>query len=143
MLDMPMLDPMGALITELRGDLDLAALVSARVRGGEPAPGDALDPGHYQAFVVITGAVGPDPRVPITRGSLGVRCYGSTHQNAAAVWGAVVKALHAVGPRVKASGLGIYRTALLPDAAQSKDPDTGQPYVEGTISIIATAQAVT
>lgn len=142
MLDAPMLDPVGALVSELRADVDLDLLTDGRVSAGEAKEGYALGPGRYQAFVVITGAVGPHPSAPISTGTLGVRCYGSTYQNAGAVWGAVVKALHKVGPRVKVSGLGIYRTALLPDAAQSKDPDTGQPYIDGTISIIATAQAL-
>lgn len=142
MLDDPLMDPMGALITELRADGDLASLVGTRVRGGELAPGDAAGAGHYQAFVLLTGAPAPMARVPVSRSNYGVRCYGATYQNATAVWGAVVKALHYVGPRVKNSGLGIYITRLDETAEPAKDPDTGQPYIEGTIRIIATAQAI-
>lgn len=143
MLSASLMDPMGALITELRADSGVSALVGARVRGGEPAPGDARDPGQYQAFVVLIGPPAPNSRVPISRSSITVRCYGSTFQNATAVWGAVVKALHAVGPRLKGNGLGIYRSAFLEEADTLKDPDTEQPYVEGTIEVTATAQAVT
>lgn len=144
MLDDPQLDPMGSLIVEWRSDADVAALVGVRVRGFEPAAGDAKGPGEYQAFIVVSALdVPPHPTVPITFAQYGVRCYGATPQAAWAVWAAVVKATHAVGPRVKASGLGIYRSAVASGGEQSKDPDTGQPYVVGTISLIATAQAVT
>lgn len=154
MLDDPLMDPTGPLVSELRADLDLASLVSTRVAAGEPKPdkvvngviverGYARGPGEYVAFVVITGAPAPMLSVPVSRSTYGVRCYGATFQNATAVWGAVVKALHRVGPRVKASGLGIYLTVLDESAEPGKDPDTNQPYIEGTIRIIATAQAVT
>jgi len=148
MLDDPLLDPMGALISELRADADVAALVATRVRGGEPAPGtdttpgDARGPGRYQAFIVLTGAPAPMGRVPVTRSTYGVRCYGVTYQNATAVWGAVVKALHFAGPRLKANGLGIFTSYLEESAEPGADPDTQQPYVEGTIRINATAQAI-
>lgn len=142
MLADPMLDPTGSIIAELRADGDVAALVGTRVRGGEPASGDALGAGSYQAFVVVIGTAGPHPRVPITRAAYTVRCYGSTYQNAAAVWGAVVKAMHAVDARLKGNGLGIYRTWLEQEADQLRDPDTHQPYVEGTLVILATAQAI-
>lgn len=143
MLDAPLLDPMGAVITELRSDTTLAALVGVRIRGGEPAPGDAKGAGSFQAFVVLVGAPAPYMRVPISRTTLRVRCYAATPQAASAVWGALVAALHAVGPRVKSSGLGIYRSWLEDQADQLRDPDTQQPFVEGTIQLIATAQAVT
>lgn len=143
MLTSPLLDPMGALIVELRTDSHVAALVGTRVRGGEPAPGDALGPGSYQAFVVLSATSRPPHRsLPISFAEYVVRCYGSTHQNADAVWGAVVKAIHDVGPRLKANGLGIYTSAVISGGDQSRDPDTQQPLVEGVIQLIATAQAV-
>jgi hypothetical protein len=144
MLTGPMLDPTGSLITELRTDSDVSDLVGARVRGFEPAPGDAKGPGAYQAFVVVVAlAVPPHPRVPITFADYLVRCYGATPQGASAVWGAVVKAVHKVGPRVKTNGLGIYQSAIASGGEQLRDPDTKQPYVEGVIQVIATAQAIT
>ena len=142
MLDDPLVDPMGSIVTELRADLDVAALVGTRVRGGEAATGDAKGAGQYQAFIVVTGAPAPMLSVPVSRSSYGIRCYGATYQNATAVWGAAVKALHRVGPRVKASGLGIYLTTIDESAEPGSDPDTGQPYIEGTIRIIAAAQAI-
>jgi len=143
MLDEPQLDPLGSLLVEIRDDLDVDTLVSGRVRGFEPAPGDAKAAGSYQAFIVlVTLDAPPDPQLPITVATYGIRCYGSTGQNAWAVWGAVVKSIHSVGPRLKASGLGIYRTTVISGGEQGKDPDTLQPVVTGTIRLIATTQAV-
>lgn len=139
----PQLDPMGALFAEVRDDPDVDTLVDGRVRGVQPAPGDAQPIGKFKAFVVLTTLdATPQPRVPITFATYGVRAYGSTPQNAWAVWGAVVKALHGAGPRLKASGLGIYRSAVISGGEQSADPDTKQPVVEGTIRLIATTQEV-
>lgn len=143
MLNDPMLDPTGAIITELRADPDVAALVGTRVAAGEVPPGWGKGAGSYQAFVILVGAPAPDRRVPMTRARYAVRCYAATYQQASAVWGAVVKALHKVGPRVKVSGLGIYLSAIGEDADSFRDPDTAQPYTEGSLDVIATAQAVT
>ena len=71
-----------------------------------------------------------------------VNAYGTTPQNAWAVWGAIVKAFHKVGNRVMANGLGIYQTFVISGGEQDKDPRTEQPVVRGTIRLIATAQAV-
>lgn len=144
MLTEPLLDPLGALLVEIRDDVDVDSLVDGRVRGFEPAAGDAQGAGSYQAFIVLVSLGGPpDPRLPVTFGTYAARCYGTTGQNASAVWGAVVKAVHMAGPRLKTSGLGIYLSAVIDGGEQSKDPDTQQPVVIGTIRLIATAQAVT
>jgi hypothetical protein len=152
----PMLDPMGSLITELRNDHDVAALVGNRVRGIEPAPpaknasgrviaeGDVRKPSDWVPFIVLVNAgMPPDPFLPITFGTIYANCYGTTGQNASAVYGALVKALHQVGPRVKTNGLGIYVTEIVDGGEQEKDPDTSQPVVRATISLIATTQVVT
>jgi hypothetical protein len=144
MLAEPQLDPMGALISEARADGDVAALVSTRVRGGEPAPGDAKGPGEYQAFVVISALdVPPHPSVPITFADYAVNAYGVTHQNAWAVWAALVKAFHKVGPRVKANGLAIYQTLVTSGGTQDTDPDTKQPVVRGVVRVITSLGDIT
>jgi hypothetical protein len=144
MLAHPQLDPMGSLILELRADSDVAGLVGTRVRGFEPAPGDARGAGEYQAFIVISAlSVPPHPRVPITFAEYGIRCYGATPQNAFAVWGAVVKALHQIGPRTKSNGLLIYKSIVLTGGTQDRDPDTQQPVVTGSIRFTASLQSVT
>lgn len=144
MLADPQLDPMGSLILELRADSDVAGLVSTRVRGFEPAPGDVLGAGHYEAFIVVSAlSVPPHPRVPVTFAEYGIRCYGATPQNAFAVWGAVVKALHQVGPRTKSNGLLVYKSIVLTGGTQDRDPDTQQPVVTGSIRLTASLQSVT
>lgn len=143
MFEDPQLDPLGALVSELRADSDVEDLVDDRVRGFEPAPGDAQNSGDYQAFIVISALdVTPHPRVPATFALYDIACYGVTGQNAWAVYGAVAKALHAVGSRMKANGLGIYRTFVLSGGDQDRDPDTRQPVVRATVRLIGTTQAV-
>jgi hypothetical protein len=149
-MDTPQLDPMGAIVTEARAAPDLAALVGTdargkvRVRGSEPGPGDEKGVGEFQAFVVIsTLSAPPMIRTPATVAEYSVRCYGATFQNAWAVWGAFVAAFHEIGPRLKASGLGIYRTDVITGGSEDRDPDTNQPVVTGSIRLIATTQVVT
>jgi len=140
-MDDPQLDPMGAIISELRADADVSALVDSRVRGAEAAPGDATDP--YQAFIVVVALdVPPHPRVPVTFATYDIASYGVTPQGAWEVYGAVAKALHAVGSRMKLNGLGIYRTFVLSGGQQDRDPDTRQPVVRATVRLIGTTQAV-
>lgn len=161
MLADPMIDPMGGVIAELRADPDIQNLVGVdecgfrRVRGGEALgegqcangtqrSADGLGPGNYRAFIVVATLDDPPmARVPVQRAVYSVACYGTTHQNARAVWGAVVKAMHLVGGRVKSNGLGFYISVIEAGGEQDKDPDTGQPVVRGTIRVTAAAQAVT
>jgi hypothetical protein len=152
----PMVDPMGSLIVEIRDDFDVDDLVDRRVRGGEPAPqildettgevlaeGDARGPGEYIPFIVLTTlSAPPEPRVPLTFATYGARSYGVTPQNAWAVYGALVKAIHNIGPRLRASGVGIYNTLVISGGEQDKDPDTKQPVVTATIRLVAATQAV-
>lgn len=150
MFSVPPPDPMGSLIAEAKADAHVAALVSDRVRGGEPKgktetyEGDALAPGSYKAFIVISAnSIPPHPRVPITFAEYTVRCYGSTYQNATAVWNAFVKAFHMTRERVKGNGLGIYFTRILTGGSEDKDPDTDQPLVTGSMRVTATTVPVT
>jgi hypothetical protein len=146
MLTDPQLPFLGAIIVELRTDVDLRALVGTRVRGYRPqggAEGDVQGAGHYKRFVVVSVLSAPvEPSLPITFAEVGVRAYGTDDTDAWAVWAALVKAIHAVGPRVHTSGLGIYRTAILTGGTQDQDPDTDQPMVTGSFQVIATAQVV-
>lgn len=143
MLTEPQLDPSGALLREIREDADVAALVSGRVRGVQPGPNDVGGAGDYRSFVVLTAFdVPPHPRLPVTFADYGIRAYGTTPQNAWEVWAAIVKAIHAVGPRVKTSGLGFYRSSVTDGGREELDPDTKQPVVSGTVRLIATTLAV-
>lgn len=139
-----MLDPLGKLLTELRDDDAVDTLVDGRVRGFEPAPGDAKPAGSYQAFVVISALDAiRENRSPTARWVYGVRCYGTTPQNAMAVYMACSDAIHHIGPRLRASdGLGIYISHDLSGGSAERDPDTQQPYVTFTVELLATTVAV-
>lgn len=139
----PQLDPSGPIIVEAREDPDVAALVSARVRGPEPAKDDAKGAGEYQAFVTVACLSAPPFfGVPITFAEYALNAYGVTYQNAWAVWGALVKCFHKTGPRVKANGLVIYQTLAISGGTEDSDPATKQPVVRGTIRVIASTLAV-
>jgi hypothetical protein len=143
MLDDPQINPLGSLLVEIRSDVDVDGLVNGRVRGREPAPGDAMASGSYQAFaVLVTLDAPPDPQLPVTFATYAIRAYGSTPQNAWAVWGAIVKAVHQIGPRVKSNGLGIYKTKVVSGGEEDTDPDTKQPLVTGVIRLTATTRVV-
>ena len=124
-----MIDPLGYVLTTIRDDPAVAA-VTTRIRGGEPAPGDALGPGEYLPFVVLVrlGAV-RERRLPVQEVRILARCYGRTYQDAAALAGKVSDALHALSPRISSAGVGIY--LAFDDGAEGATayPATGQSAV--------------
>lgn len=129
-----MIDPTGAIIVEL-ASMNVA---SGRVRGVEPAPGDANGPGDFKRFVLIARLVGPrEHRAPFQVVSLSVRAYAPTHQDAAALYGEVSDALDNIGPRLSMAGLPIYNTLDETGAASGTDPDTKQPFASGVIAVFA------
>jgi hypothetical protein len=143
-----MLDVLGKLIIELRQDPAVAA-ITERIRGFEPAPGDAAtvansSPVRYKnAFVVLVTLATPRMKgVPVQRPRIAARCYGRTPQEAAALYGACSDAIHHVGPRVHANGLGVYNSHDDTGGTAERDPDTGQPLVSFVIDLHATTQVV-
>lgn len=146
-------DVLGKVILELRADAGVAAIAGAnptdarvRVRGFEADPadihaGNADDP--YRAFVVLVNFGGQrDHRVPVQRPRILARCYGRTMAEAAQLGTAVSDAMHFIGPRVQANGLGFYASFAPEGGDQANDPVTNQPYVEHFIDLVATTQAV-
>jgi hypothetical protein len=129
-----MIDPLGALIVELRN----AGIASGRVRGGEPAKDDAKGAGSYQRFVVLVrlGAARLH-RAGVADHRIGVRAYGATAQDAAALWGEISDAIDNAGPRLSASGVAIHQSLDATGGNAQRDPDTGQPYEDGVIELIA------
>jgi hypothetical protein len=125
---------MGALIAELRA----ANIASQRVRGGEPAPGDAKAAGSYQRFVVLSRlGVSREHRAPMQEVRIGVRAYGVTFQDAAALYGQISDVVDNAGPRLSGSGVAIYQSLDDTGGTAEKDPDTGQPYESGVIALYA------
>ena len=135
-----MIDPMGFLLTGIR-DFPAVAALTSRVRGGEPAPGDDAVP--FQRFVVLTRlGTQRNKRAPVQEVRIAAKCYGSTYQDAAVLYGAVSAAIHNVGPRINASGVLIYRSFDDIGMGAEKDPDTGQPHEDLIIELFAATQAV-
>lgn len=155
-MDDPMLNIVGAVISELKDDPDVAALVGTRVRHNDPLgavhdpsgnqtyDGDAHGAGQYKAFIiVVVPSDVPMRRVPVQFAEVFLRCYGTSRTNARAVYGAAVKCFHDRGVRVKTNGLGIWRSAMVGGGSDDTDPKTSQPLVVGDIQLIATTVAVT
>jgi len=136
-------DPTGRILTEIRDDATVAALTT-KIRGGEPAPGDALGAGSFQRFVVLV-VLGRqrEKRLPVQEVRIAARCYGLTYQDAAALAGAVSDAIHAAGPRISGSGVGIWNSWDDGGEGASKDPDTSQPYETVIVSVNAADRLLT
>lgn len=140
-----MVDPLGTIISELKA----ANVASQRVRGFEPAPasasyeGDAQEAGSYKRFVVLVRLGGSRlPRAPLQQLQIGVRAYGVTPHDAAALWGDISDALSNAGPRLSASRVAIYQSLDDGSGGTHKDPDTDQPYEEGVIAVYAGTAAL-
>jgi hypothetical protein len=134
---------MGRILTEIRDDATVAA-ITTRIRGSEPAPGDALGAGSYQPFVVLT-RLGTSrlKRAPIQEVRISARCYGATYQAAAALAGAVSDAIHAKGHRITASGVAIFGSFDDGGGEATADPTTGQPYESLVIQVNASTELLT
>ena len=143
-------DVLPKILIELRDDEDVADIVGVnptsdppRVRGFEPAPGDAKGPGEYKAFVVVVQLDAPRlGRLPVQRPRIAVSCYGRTLQEAAALRWACSNAIHYIGPRTHTNGLGIYISRDDTGGEQEKDPDTKQPLQVFIVDLFATTQEV-
>ncbi|MGD0020111.1 MAG: hypothetical protein ABSD62_12725 [Candidatus Limnocylindrales bacterium] len=136
-----MIDPLDALLDEIAANPGVAALTT-RVRGGEPAPGDAASP--FERFVVLVRLGSTrEKRAPVQEVRIGLRCYGTSFADAAALYGAVSDAIHNVGPRIGATGVLIHRTFDDVGNGADTDLDTGQPHEDGVISLFAATQVVT
>lgn len=133
-----MIDPLGKLLTEIRSNATVAALTT-RIRGGEPAVGDAQSAAAgYLRFVVLT-RLGNEraKRVGMQTLRIAARCYGTSFGDAAALAGAVSDAIHNIGPRRNATGVLIFRTYDDIGLGATKDPDTGQPHEDIVIEVFA------
>lgn len=150
-----MIDPLGKLVTELKNDAGVAALVGDRVRGGEPRrksvktdgtvvdEGDVRGPGHYVKFIVLTrlGYSRAKGKVPIQEVRVGYRCYAETPELATTVTMAMSQAIHNVGPRI-GGGTLILRSYDDEGGGAGRDPNTDQPYEDGVIQAFAATEAV-
>jgi hypothetical protein len=133
-----MTDPLVALLTTIREDPGVTSLTT-RIRGGEPAPGDATVP--FARFVVLVRlGTARNRNTPVQRVRIAARCYGTTHADAAALYGAVSAAVHAAGPRISPTGIAVFNSWDHAGLGAERDPDTGQPHEDLIIEVIAGTQ---
>ena len=132
---MTLVDPLGKLLTEIRDDPGVAA-ITTRIRGGQPAAGDALGPGAYVPFVVVS-RLGRSrlKHCPTQEVRLVAKCYAATDQAAEALAGAVSDAVHGRGRRITSAGASIFDSFDDGGEGATKDPDTGQPMATILISV--------
>ena len=136
-------DPVGKMVTDLRDDADVAALNGTRIRGFEPAAGDAQGAGQYQNFVVLVLLDAfREKRIPVQRPRIALRCYGTTPQQAMANYAACVNVLHNAGLRTYANGLGVWNSFDDTGPTAESDPDTNQPFVACVVELAATTVAI-
>lgn len=135
-----MIDPLRTARAEIAAIPAVAVIAGARVRRGDPAPGDLKGDGQYQAFVVLVRLDSArDPRTPTLEVPMTARCYGRNRQEAAALWGAISDGLNNRGPRI-VEGVLVHRTFTPSDSGDTEDPGTKQPMVAGLIRYhVATA----
>jgi len=137
------IDPLGTILTMIRDDATVAAMTT-KIRGGEPAKGDALGPGSYQRFVVLVRlGTTREKRLPVQEVRIAANCYGTSYQDAAMLAGAVSDAIHAKGPHLTAGGIGIWTTFDDGGEGATKDPTTEQPFETVIIQVNAADRLVT
>jgi hypothetical protein len=138
-----MTDPTGLLLTGIR-DYPAVAAITTKIRCPDPLPGDALGPGSYQRFVVLSrlGAQ-REKRVPVQEVRYVAKCYGVNAQDTTVLAGAVSDAIHHIGPRVNASGVLIWASFDDGGEGPTADPATGQLHADVVISVTASTQLVT
>jgi hypothetical protein len=136
------LSTLGAAVAELTDDTAVRA-ITTRIRPVEPGVGDALGAGHFLAFVVVSVLDAPIQAPTATSSAtLGLACYAETFAKAEALWLACLAVFHRRGPRIAASGLGIYNSLAIGGGIFDKDPDTAQPLVRGIVELNTSIQPI-
>jgi hypothetical protein len=132
------MDPIRDLVDEL---IASSAVSTDRIRRGEPASGDSQGPGAYQKFVVLVPLPSTrNPRLPVERITVIARCYAATYSAARILASEVAREVNNRGPRI---GLAlIYRSFAPSLGGEERDPDTGQPQVNVTLTLHAATVAV-
>jgi len=138
---MTLLSPLAAAIAELADDSVVKA-ITTRIRPVEPGANDALGPGKWIPFVVVSVLDAPwQANTATSSVTLGLRCYAATFAGAEALYLACAAVFHRKGPRIATSRLGIYNSLVTGGGVFDKDPDTKQPLVHGIVEMNVSIQA--
>ncbi len=134
-------DLTGMAVTEVR-DFPAVAAITARVRGGELAPGDAPPAVVLRRLGVSLSPGGAGKARAGLQGALiAALCFGATYQQAAALAGAVADAVHY--KRARQSGTRLIHLSLVESLGDAtRDPDTSWPFETVVFQAIGAAQAV-
>jgi hypothetical protein len=138
---MTTVSPVGGAVAELAADAAVQSIVGLdpagvpRVRSIEPAAGDALGPGKYIPFVVVTElSAAPMAHIGVRSATLGIRAYAATYALAEALWLACEAVFRDRLARITPARLGVYHSQVISSGPQDQDPDTKQPLFHGVVS---------
>ena len=137
-----MIDPTGVIISLLKADAAVAAIAGTKVRGGELAQGD-----RPPAVIVARITANRNPggggsrRIGLQEVLLQIKCLGATRMQAAQLYGACSDAVHMHAPFEDESGRAIFTIADDVGVTSGIDPGTSWPYEDGTVRVIAAAEA--
>ena len=140
-----MVDPMGLIFANLRGNHALAAETAGHIWAEVPAlfNGEEL-PEDPRPYVLVNPlAVGRKSHMPLGVFRIAVTCYGLDPRLAARLYGLVSDALHDVGPRMTAGGIAIYRSEEEVGGQPANDPNTGWPINISIYQVWAATAPVT
>jgi len=133
---MATVDPIGRLISELRADAGVSAIVGVKVWGAELPDNVSADPRPY---VLVHRLIATRmKRAPVQAVRVSAQCVAKTPRLAAQLYGAVSDALHIKGPRGISGGVGIYLSSEEMGGQPSTDPQTGWPYETALYECFAT-----
>jgi hypothetical protein len=136
-----MIDPLGYLLTTIRGDSAVAA-ITTRIRGAELASDDAPPAVVLRRLGVTRDPFGRSPKAGLQQVTIAALCFGATPAQAAQLYGAVSDAIHMKGPRKDASNRLIYLSIDESGGEATLDPETRWPTETCVINVIAAAQVV-
>lgn len=140
-----LLEPLGAMIVELQAYLEGHGYSAAVVRGGSLQGGDIpgpADSGQAAGLVRLTRNGGTiDRRVPIQRLRVVATCYAAKGragaQSAAYLANTVAAWFHDRGPRVGSSRRPLFASSVVSQGTSGTDPDTGWPFEQLVIAVVA------
>lgn len=137
-----MTDILVALITFLKADADVDALIDGRVYG-EQVPQAEIERQEPRKFVVVTDAGGIERNrfLPIAQPRYDVWCYGETYHEAGNVDRAVYSALKALD-RQPVGGVLLHNAGLAGGPMPVRDDKTGWPAKWRSITVQADERAI-
>lgn len=143
-----MIDPTGVIVSEIRDDSAVRAIVGQHAGVWKVAGGEAREAWTPPYVVVMRLGVSRAPfnpgnkRLGMQLVRLAANCFGATQQQAAQLYGAVSDVLHVKGARRDAQGRQLFISFEEVGGQPDTQIGTGWPYETAIFNIVAAAQAV-